>query len=81
MKIIYIRSWKIISVSIIFWWLQFTYSGVTSDPVDATMITNTIIVVLFSTLVSGHISQIKNQNLVTTSLDAAFFMMKKNSWS
>ncbi|KAK3423885.1 hypothetical protein EUGRSUZ_F00635 [Eucalyptus grandis] len=30
---------------------SFTYSGVTSDPVNATMVTNTIIVVLFSTLV------------------------------
>lgn len=32
--------------------IQFTFSGVTTDPVNATMITNTIIVVLFSMLVS-----------------------------
>lgn len=30
---------------------KFTFSGVTTDPVNATMITNTIAVVLFSTLV------------------------------
>jgi len=31
--------------------LQFTFSGVTSDPVHATIITSTIIVVFFTTLV------------------------------
>lgn len=32
--------------------MQFTYSGVTIDPVHAVMVTTTVIVVLFSTLVS-----------------------------
>lgn len=32
--------------------MQFTYSGVAVDPVHAVMVTTTIIVVLFSTLVS-----------------------------
>jgi hypothetical protein len=31
--------------------LQFSFSGVTSDPVHATLITSTIIVVFFTTLV------------------------------
>ncbi|KAH9652128.1 Sodium/hydrogen exchanger 4 [Citrus sinensis] len=37
--------------SIITWLVKFTYSGVTSDPDSATMITATIIIVLFTTLV------------------------------
>lgn len=32
--------------------LQFTHYGVPLDPVNATMVTTTVIVVLFSTLVS-----------------------------
>jgi hypothetical protein len=36
--------------------VKFTYSGVTSDPINATMITDTIIVVLFSTLVCWSLS-------------------------
>lgn len=38
------------------WLLKFTYSGVTSDPINATMITNTIVVVLFSTMVCWSLS-------------------------
>ncbi|KAJ7960855.1 Sodium/hydrogen exchanger [Quillaja saponaria] len=38
------------AVSIALAFKQFTFYGVTSDPVNATVITNTIIVVLFSTL-------------------------------
>ncbi|XP_054796708.1 sodium/hydrogen exchanger 4 isoform X1 [Prosopis cineraria] len=45
------------AVSIALAFKQFTYSGVTFDPVDATMITNTIIVVLFSTLVFGILTK------------------------
>ncbi|CAJ1944594.1 unnamed protein product [Sphenostylis stenocarpa] len=45
------------AVSIALAFKQFTYSGVTSDPVNATMITNTIIVVLFSTLVFGFFTK------------------------
>lgn len=45
------------AVSIALAFKQFTYSGVTSDPVNATMITNTIIVVLFSTLVFGFLTK------------------------
>lgn len=33
-------------------WMQFTHYGVSPDQVDATMVTTTIIVVLFSTIVS-----------------------------
>ncbi|KAK7316812.1 hypothetical protein RJT34_00540 [Clitoria ternatea] len=45
------------AVSIALAFKQFTYSGVTSDPVNATMITNTIIVVLFTTLVFGFLTK------------------------
>ncbi|QCD78246.1 solute carrier family 9 [Vigna unguiculata] len=45
------------AVSIALAFKQFTYSGVTSDPLKATMITNTIIVVLFSTLVFGFLTK------------------------
>uniref|UniRef100_K3XWG8 Cation/H+ exchanger transmembrane domain-containing protein n=1 Tax=Setaria italica TaxID=4555 RepID=K3XWG8_SETIT len=36
---------------------QFTFSGVTSDPVHATIITSTIIVVFFTTLVFGFLTR------------------------
>ncbi|KAF8409666.1 hypothetical protein HHK36_005745 [Tetracentron sinense] len=45
------------AVSIALAFKQFTYSGVTWDPVHATMVTNTIIVVLCSTLVLNLISK------------------------
>ncbi|XP_059443189.1 sodium/hydrogen exchanger 4-like [Corylus avellana] len=45
------------AVSIALAFKQFTYSGVTSDPINATMITDTIIVVLFSTLVFGFLTK------------------------
>lgn len=45
------------AVSIALAFKQFTFSGVTTDPVNATMITNTIIVVLFSTLVFGFLTK------------------------
>ncbi|KAM1754920.1 hypothetical protein ACFX12_007320 [Malus domestica] len=45
------------AVSIALAFKQFTYSGVTLDPINATMITNTIIVVLFSTLVFGFLTK------------------------
>ncbi|CAJ2639915.1 unnamed protein product [Trifolium pratense] len=45
------------AVSIALAFKQFTYSGVTSDPINATMITNTIIVVLFTTLVFGCLTK------------------------
>ncbi|KAJ7963707.1 Sodium/hydrogen exchanger [Quillaja saponaria] len=45
------------AVSIALAFKQFTISGTTSDPVNATMITNTIIVVLFSTLVFGFLTK------------------------
>ncbi|MED6164420.1 hypothetical protein PIB30_089862 [Stylosanthes scabra] len=45
------------AVSIALAFKQFTFSGVTSDPVNATMITNTIIVVLFTTLVFGFLTK------------------------
>ncbi|KAI4307932.1 hypothetical protein L6164_031056 [Bauhinia variegata] len=45
------------AVSIALAFKQFTYSGVTSDPAKATMITNTIVVVLFSTLVFGFFTK------------------------
>ncbi|XP_024023675.1 sodium/hydrogen exchanger 4 [Morus notabilis] len=41
------------AVSIALAFEQFTFYGVTSDPINATMITTTIIVVLFSTVVFG----------------------------
>ncbi|XP_004294053.1 PREDICTED: sodium/hydrogen exchanger 4 isoform X1 [Fragaria vesca subsp. vesca] len=45
------------AVSIALAFKQFTYSGVTLDPINAMMITNTIIVVLFSTLVFGFLTK------------------------
>ncbi|XP_040988664.1 sodium/hydrogen exchanger 4 isoform X4 [Juglans microcarpa x Juglans regia] len=45
------------AVSIALAFKQFTYSGVTSDPINATMITNTIVIVLFSTLVFGFLTK------------------------
>ncbi|CAK9163871.1 unnamed protein product [Ilex paraguariensis] len=45
------------AVSIALAFKQFTYSGVTLDPVNATMITTTIIVVLFSTIVFGILTK------------------------
>ncbi|CAK8539934.1 unnamed protein product [Lathyrus sativus] len=45
------------AVSIALAFKQFTFSGVTSDPVKATIITNTIIVVLFTTLVFGCLTK------------------------
>ncbi|WOL13976.1 sodium/hydrogen exchanger 4 [Canna indica] len=44
------------AVSVALAFNQFTYSGVTWDPVYATMITSTIVVVLFSTLVFGTLT-------------------------
>ncbi|KAL8162539.1 hypothetical protein V2J09_014028 [Rumex salicifolius] len=45
------------AVSIALAFKQFTYSGVTSDPVNATMVTTTVIVVLFTTLVFGFLTK------------------------
>ncbi|KAF5728438.1 sodium/hydrogen exchanger 4 [Tripterygium wilfordii] len=45
------------AVSIALAFKQFTYSGVTWDPINATMVTNTIVVVLFSTLVFGFLTK------------------------
>ncbi|KAE8680249.1 Sodium/hydrogen exchanger 4 [Hibiscus syriacus] len=45
------------AVSIALAFKQFTFSGVTWDPVNAAMITNTIIVVLFSTMVFGFLTK------------------------
>ncbi|CAA7021100.1 unnamed protein product [Microthlaspi erraticum] len=45
------------AVSIALAFKQFTYSGVTLDPLNAAMVTNTIIVVLFSTLVFGFLTK------------------------
>ncbi|KAK8527155.1 hypothetical protein V6N13_085009 [Hibiscus sabdariffa] len=45
------------AVSIALAFKQFTFSGVTWDPVSAAMITNTIIVVLFTTLVFGFLTK------------------------
>lgn len=45
------------AVSVALAFKQFTYYGVTSDPINATMITNTIVVVLFSTLVFGFLTK------------------------
>ncbi|KAL9441713.1 hypothetical protein AB3S75_020251 [Citrus x aurantiifolia] len=45
------------AVSIALAFKQFTYSGVTSDPDSATMITTTIIIVLFTTLVFGFLTR------------------------
>ncbi|CAI0379248.1 unnamed protein product [Linum tenue] len=45
--------------------MQFTYSGVTLDPINATMITNTIIVVLFTTLVFGFLTKPLVNYLIT----------------
>ncbi|CAK9308696.1 unnamed protein product [Citrullus colocynthis] len=45
------------AVSIALAFKQFTYSGVTVDPTHATMITNTTIVVLFTTVVFGFLTK------------------------
>ncbi|KAL4554705.1 hypothetical protein LXL04_037307 [Taraxacum kok-saghyz] len=45
------------AVSVALAFKQFTLSGVTLDPVDATMITTTIVVVLFSTIVFGFLTK------------------------
>ncbi|WZZ21234.1 hypothetical protein YC2023_122621 [Brassica napus] len=45
------------AVSIALAFKQFTYSGVTTDPLDAAMVTNTIVVVLFTTLVFGFLTK------------------------
>ncbi|KAK6229812.1 hypothetical protein SCA6_018763 [Theobroma cacao] len=45
------------AVSIALAFKQFTYSGVTWDPIGAAMLTNTIIVVLFTTLVFGFLTK------------------------
>nr|XP_016473218.1 PREDICTED: sodium/hydrogen exchanger 4-like isoform X2 [Nicotiana tabacum] len=45
------------AVSIALAFKQFTYSGVAVDPVHAVMVTTTIIVVLFSTLVFGFLTK------------------------
>ncbi|KAI8007012.1 Sodium/hydrogen exchanger 4 [Camellia lanceoleosa] len=45
------------AVSIALAFKQFTYSGVTWDPLNATMVTTTIIVVLFSTIVFGFLTK------------------------
>ncbi|GLT83620.1 hypothetical protein SLE2022_018970 [Rubroshorea leprosula] len=45
------------AVSIALAFKQFTYSGVTWDPINATMITSTIIVVLFTTIVFGFLTK------------------------
>ncbi|CAF2327906.1 BnaA10g09580D [Brassica napus] len=45
------------AVSIALSFKQFTYSGVTTDPLDAAMVTNTIVVVLFTTLVFGFLTK------------------------
>lgn len=52
--------------------LQFTHYGVPLDPVNATMVTTTVIVVLFSTLVSRlhHLKYLSSQLLVT---EVSFF--------
>lgn len=45
------------AVSIALAFKQFTFSGVTSDPINATMVTITIIIVLFSTIVFGMLTK------------------------
>ncbi|KAG2299430.1 hypothetical protein Bca52824_035902 [Brassica carinata] len=45
------------AVSIALAFKQFTYSGVTLDPVNAAMVTNTTVVVLFTTLVFGFLTK------------------------
>ncbi|KAH7689268.1 solute carrier family 9 (sodium/hydrogen exchanger) member 8 protein [Dioscorea alata] len=45
------------AVSIALAFSQFTISGITSDPVNATMITSTIVVVLFTTLIFGFLTK------------------------
>lgn len=45
------------AVSVALAFKQFTLSGVTMDPIDATMITTTIVVVLFSTIVFGFLTK------------------------
>ncbi|CAI0437385.1 unnamed protein product [Linum tenue] len=53
------------AVSIALAFKQFTYSGVTLNPINATMITNTIIVVLFTTLVFGFLTKPLVNYLIT----------------
>ncbi|XP_048235391.1 sodium/hydrogen exchanger 4 isoform X4 [Ricinus communis] len=45
------------AVSIALAYKQFTFSGVTSNPVNAAMVTTTIIVVLFTTMVFGFLTK------------------------
>ncbi|CAH9120012.1 unnamed protein product [Cuscuta epithymum] len=45
------------AVSIALAFKQFTHSGITLDPTNATMVTTTIIVVLFSTIVFGFLTK------------------------
>ncbi|KAL6999182.1 Sodium/hydrogen exchanger 4 [Sarracenia purpurea var. burkii] len=45
------------AVSIALAFKQFTYSGVTLDPLNATMVTITIVIVLFSTIVFGFLTK------------------------
>ncbi|KAJ4981583.1 hypothetical protein NE237_032420 [Protea cynaroides] len=45
------------AVSIALAFTQFTFSGLTQNPVDATMVTSTVIVVLFTTLVFGFLTK------------------------
>ncbi|XP_059664163.1 sodium/hydrogen exchanger 4 [Cornus florida] len=45
------------AVSIALAFKQFTFSGVTSDPINAAMVTITVIVVLFSTIVFGFLTK------------------------
>lgn len=45
------------AVSIALAFKQFTHAGVTLDPVNATMVTTTIVVVLFSTIVFGFLTK------------------------
>ncbi|KMT12877.1 hypothetical protein BVRB_4g089680 [Beta vulgaris subsp. vulgaris] len=45
------------AVSIALAFKQFTYSGITMDTVNATMVTTTVIVVLFTTLVFGFLTK------------------------
>ncbi|PWA74764.1 cation/H+ exchanger, Cation/H+ exchanger, CPA1 family [Artemisia annua] len=45
------------AVSIALTFKQFTHSGITMDPTNATMITTTIVIVLFSTIVFGFMTK------------------------
>lgn len=58
------------AVSIALAFKQFTISGVTSDPVNATMVTTTIVVVLFTTLVSYILLKWFLSNFTAVNLDA-----------